>query len=109
MVALTTYTLFLEKRPDLALLAALGAGEGARARVVMEHALAAGAIGGICGLAFLAGLQRVLPYLVPEVEFRLEAELAAGSFACAVLVALAGALLPARLASRVPPGEVLRR
>jgi hypothetical protein len=61
------------------------------------------------GLAILAVLERLLPRIVPEVEFSLEASLAVMALAGAALTGVLGALASAREAGRVPPMEVFRR
>jgi putative ABC transport system permease protein len=109
VVALVTWTAVVEKRADFAVLAAIGAGEGVLSRVVIGQAIAAAVAGAIGGLAALACLERLLPFLAPEVSFRLDPLLAGVSIAGACVVAAAGASWPARLASRIPPMEALRR
>lgn len=109
VVALMTYAAVLEKRGDYVLLAALGAGDGIRFIVVLQQAVAAAVIGGAAGLAALAGVQLLMPLLVPEVEFRLDPVLAAAALAGAAVMAALGAALPARVAASAPPMEAFRR
>ncbi len=109
VVALMTYAAVLEKRGDFATLAAIGAGTGVRFLVVMQQALLAALAGALAGLALLVALQRLLPTVVPEIEFRLELWIAAAALAGSLAMAALGALFPARLATRLPPLEALRR
>jgi putative ABC transport system permease protein len=109
VVALMTYSAVLEKRSDYALLAALGCGDRTRSLVVGEQAAASAVLGGALGLVLLCGLQAALPYLIPEVEFRLDGVLAFAGMGGAMVIALLGSVVPARLASRVPPMEAFRR
>jgi hypothetical protein len=109
VVALMTYAAVLEKRGDYVLLAAIGAGTGVRFLVVLQQALLAALAGALAGLTLLLGLERLLPALVPEIEFRLELWIAAAALAGSLGMAALGALFPARLATRLPPLEALRR
>lgn len=109
VVALVTWTAIVEKRTDFAVLAAIGAGEGTRRLVVIGQAIAAAFVGTIAGLVVLRLLEWLLPVVAPEVSFRLDLPLACGSLAGACGIAIVGALLPARLATRIPPMEALRR
>ena len=109
VVALMTYAAVLEKRGDYVLLAAIGAGSGVRFLVVMQQALLAALAGALAGLTLLLALERLLPALVPEIEFRLELWIAAAALAGSLGMAALGALFPARLATRLPPLEALRR
>ena len=109
VVALTIHAAVLERRQDYALLAALGGTKIHRMLVVAQQALAAGLVGSTVGTLVLLVIQQILPHLVPEIEFRLQWPLASAAFGGAVLVALAGALVPGWLAIRIPPMEVLRK
>jgi putative ABC transport system permease protein len=109
VVALMTYVAVLEKRADYALLGALGGGEGLRSLVVLEQALAAALLGGAGGLVLLAALAWSMPHLVPELELRLEPVVLGAALLGTLLMAALGALIPARLATRISPLEALRR
>jgi len=109
VVALMTYAAVLEKRHDYALLAALGGGAGARFLVVMQQSLVAALVGAGLGLVALAALTRLLPQLVPEVELLIDPRLALAAVSGAIVMAALGALIPARLATRVSAMEALRR
>jgi putative ABC transport system permease protein len=109
VVAVMTYAAVLEKRADYVLLAAIGASPGAQVRVVMQQAVLAAVVGAAAGLGVLIGLQQLLPSVIPEVPFTLDPTIAASAVAGAVGMALLGAALPGRLATRLPPLEALRR
>lgn len=109
VVALMSTAAALEKRADYALLAALGFGWARRAAVAIEQALAAAAAGGVLALALLVSLPWFLERVVPEVEFHLEIGLVALVLAGTLVMAVAGALVPAWLSCRVPPMEAFRR
>ena len=91
------------------MLLALGLRGSECALVVVEQSICAALAGGVGGLAILAVLERLLPLIVPEVEFSLEASLAVMALAGAALTGVLGALASAREVARVPPMEVFRR
>jgi putative ABC transport system permease protein len=109
VVALMTYAAVLEKRADYVLLAAIGARRATRFGVVLQQAVLAAAAGGAAGIAALALIERVLPSIVPEIEFRLDPATTLAALVGAVTMAALGALIPGRLATRLPPLEALRR
>jgi putative ABC transport system permease protein len=109
VVALTTYAAVLEKRSEFALLAAIGASDRTRFLVVLQLALSAALGGAVAGLVLLASLEPLLPMLVPEVEFHLDPLLIAAAVAGVTITAGVGALVPARLAARIPPMEAFKR
>jgi putative ABC transport system permease protein len=109
VVGLTIYAAVLEKRKDYALLAALGSSARTRMGVVIQQAVAAAVMGGFAGLWILTACEKLLPHLVPEVEFQLEIPLAVFSLLGAVAMACAAAIPSARLAGRIPPTEAFKR
>jgi len=109
VVALLTYAAILEKRADYVLLAAIGASPSTRFTVVLQQTLFAALAGGVVGLCVLVAIQALLPALVPEVEFRLDAVIVAAALAGAAAMAIAGAALPGRVVTRLTPLEALRR
>jgi len=109
VVAVMTYAAVLEKRADYVLLAAIGAGPGTRFRIVMQQAVLATATGSLAALGLLAVMERLLPLAVPELQFALDPTVALGAVAGAIGMATIGAAIPGRLATRLPPLEVLRR
>lgn len=109
VVSLTLYTTVLEKRGDYALLNSMGAGGPTCTSVVLQQALAAAIVGCLLGLGFLLVIEKLLPLTVPEVEFQLEARLAAAALLGSIVMASGGAAIPARLSSRISPMEVFKR
>jgi len=108
-VALMTFTAVLEKRQDFAVLAALGASRRTRAGVVLQQAVTAAGAGALIGIGILLVLQRILPQLVPEVEFSIDAGTAVLAFGGAIVMAIVGAVIPAHLAMRLTPMEAFRQ
>jgi hypothetical protein len=109
IVALATVASVRERRAEFAVLLALGLRGSECALVVVEQSICSALAGGVGGLVVLAALERLLPRIVPEVEFSLEAPLAVTALAGAALTGVLGALASAREAGRVPPMEVFRR
>lgn len=109
VVALMTYAAVLEKRADYVLLGAIGARPATRFGMVLQQAVLAAAAGGAVGIVALAALERVLPSIVPEIQFRLDPGVTLAAIAGAVAMAALGAMIPGRLATRLPPLEALRR
>lgn len=108
-----------EKRPDIALLKALGATEGRVLRIFLFSGLLLGSLGIGAGLAlglslatFLAHYPVIrLPsdvYPVDYLPVRVEALDVAVIVISALVLTLAAALFPARQAAKTPPAEVLR-
>jgi putative ABC transport system permease protein len=109
VVALMTYAAVLEKRADYVLLGAIGARPATRFGVVLQQAVLAAAAGGGAAIVALAALERGLPSIIPEIEFRLDPGITLVALVGAVAMAALGALIPGRLATRLPPLEALRR
>jgi putative ABC transport system permease protein len=109
VVGLNLYIAVLEKRREFALVAALGGSAATRSLIVLQQALTVALGGGIAGLLLLAVLERLLPFLVPEIEFHLSPLLGLAALAAILGLAFAGAVVPARLAGRVPPMEALKQ
>jgi putative ABC transport system permease protein len=108
VLALLLYGSVIEQREDYALLKALGAPTRTIVRVVLAQALAAVAGGFLLGLAAYALAVPVAWRLVPVVTLALSPGAVAIIGACALGVAVAGALLPLNRIARIHPAEVFR-
>ena len=100
------------RRREMAVRAAIGAGQRRIVRQLLIESAIVGLCGGAAGLALAAGFQRVLPWLLPDGFPRLDAvalDLRALSFALAVsvLASVACGLLPAWHTRRVNLVETL--
>ena len=100
------------RRREMAVRAAIGAGQRRIVRQLLIESAIVGLCGGVGGLALAAGLQRVLPWLLPDGFPRLDAvalDLRALSFAVvvSVLASVACGLLPAWHTRRVNLVETL--
>jgi putative ABC transport system permease protein len=100
------------RRREMAVRAAIGAGQRRIVRQLLIESSIVGLCGGAAGLALAAGLQRVLPWLLPDGFPRLDAvalDINALSFALVVtvLASVACGLLPAWHTRRVNLVETL--
>jgi predicted permease len=100
------------RRRELALRAAIGAGRGRLARMLLAESLLIALLGGALGLALTAAIQRLLPVLLPDRFPRLEAVSVGWEVAaCAVVLSLTTGVglgaLPALFAGRVGTRDVL--
>ncbi len=108
-----------EKRPDIAILKAMGATDGTILRIFVLAGLLLGvtgtALGLVLGLLLCAVLSRYpvikLPsdvYPVDYLPVRVEVLDVLVILSCAVTLTLIAAVFPARQAAKLPPAEVLR-
>ena len=109
VVGALVYASTSERRTEYGILKAIGARPSVLYRVVGSGALIAAAGGSIIGVALarLAGelIMRIWPQFVVVIEpWTVALSLGAG-----VVMALFGALVPARLAARLAPADVFRR
>lgn len=105
------------REKELAIMRAVGASRATLFRLVLVEALVLGLAGGLLGTALAVvagyGLDLAAVTVLPEFPFKPEswfvrpAWLMVGGVALGVVAAIAGALLPARRASRTDPARVL--
>jgi lipoprotein-releasing system permease protein len=109
----------VEKKRDLGVFTSMGAAPGALERVYLTLGAVIGIIGTGAGVLFGVGLSMVLDryhlvplpadvYLLSHVPFAVHPGEVAAVAAFALLTALTAAVLPARAASRLAPGEAIR-
>jgi ABC-type antimicrobial peptide transport system permease subunit len=96
-----------ERRREIAIRSALGAGRSRVVGLVVRQALGLTLLGVVLGVAGAIGLTRLLASLLYEVS-PLDPVTFAGVAGLLVVVALAAALLPARRATRVDPLVAMR-
>jgi lipoprotein-releasing system permease protein len=109
----------VEKKRDLGVFTSMGASPGSLQRIYLTLGAAIGVLGTAAGLLFGVGLSlalerfRVVPlpsdvYLLSHVPFAVHPGEVAVIAAFAFATALAAAVLPARAAARLAPGEAIR-
>jgi len=104
--ALTTG--ILERRVEIGLLKAMGAGNGTVVALFLAEAGAVGLVGGVLGAAGGAVLARVISTSVFGAPIALRPAALPLAIAAALLITLAGSVLPARRVAGFRPAEVLR-
>ena len=111
--------LVVEKKRDLGVFATLGAAPASLARVYLTLGLFVGTLGTGLGLSAGAGISWLLDryklvplpadvYMLSSVPFTLHPKELAVIAVFALATALAAAVLPARAAARLAPGEAIR-
>ncbi len=109
----------VEKKRDLGVFTSMGASPGSLQRIYLTLGAAIGVLGTAAGLVFGVGLSlalerfRLVPlpsdvYLLSHVPFAVHPGEVAVIAAFALATALAAAVLPARAAARLAPGEAIR-
>jgi lipoprotein-releasing system permease protein len=109
----------VEKKRDLGVFMSMGAGPAALQRIYLALGAAIGMVGTAAGVAVGVGLSvaadrlRLVPlpsevYLLSHVPFAVHPAEVAACAAFALATALAAAVLPARAAARLAPGEAIR-
>jgi lipoprotein-releasing system permease protein len=109
----------VEKKRDLGVFTSMGASPGSLERIYLTLGATIGVLGTAAGLLFGVGLSlaleryRIVPlpsdvYLLSHVPFAVHPGEVALIAAFAFLTALAAAVLPARAAARLAPGEAIR-
>jgi len=104
--ALTTG--ILERRVEIGLLKAMGAGNGTVVALFLAEAGAVGLLGGILGAAGGAALARAISVSVFGAPIVLRPASLPLAIAAALLITLLGSVLPARRVAGFRPAEVLR-
>lgn len=108
VVTLILYGRVVERRTQLALLAAIGASPTWLARLVFAQAALLGLAGVATGAALTLGFGAGTGHWAPEVAFALTSADLLGPASMVVVSSLLGALLPAAWMLRLDPEEVFR-
>ncbi len=109
VVGMVIYTATNERRAEYGILKAIGARGSVLYRVVATQALVAAAVGAVLGVAFAYGMGELVMVARPQFMVIIEPTAIAATLAAGLVMALAGALVPARAAARLAPAEVFRR
>jgi putative ABC transport system permease protein len=113
-VVSTLFALVLERSTDIALLRYIGSTRAAVRRMVFVQALVVGVLAGVLGIGLGIGLAADLVYVINRqsfgwlIEWHSPGFFYLEAFAAVVIAAIVAAVYPARVASRIRTGEVLR-
>jgi len=109
VVGLVIYTATVERQREYGVLKALGARNGLLYRIVGAQALIAATIGVALGIVLAYAASQGIMAARPQFLIALEPTEAATALLAGLAMALAAALLPARLIAGLAPAEVFRR
>jgi putative ABC transport system permease protein len=109
VIAITTFGFVAERRREFGSLKAIGARNGFLYRVVSAQALAIAAAALIAGIALGQGAAAAIERLWPKFLFVSLPSHYALVVGAALVMGLAGALVPARVLARLDPADVFRR
>jgi putative ABC transport system permease protein len=109
VIAITTYGFVAERRREFGALKAIGASNRRLYRVVSVQALVIAAVALVAGIGLQQGTARTIEALWPKFLFVSLPGHYVLAVAAAVVMGLAGALVPARVLARLDPAEVFRR
>jgi len=109
VVGMVIYTATNERRAEYGILKAIGARSGLLYRVVASQAVVAASLGSLVGTAFAFAMGWLVTTTRPQFLVVMEPRSIAITLAAGFVMALAGALFPARAAARLAPAEVFRR
>ncbi len=109
VVGLIVYTSTVERQREYGTLKALGAGNGLLYRVVASQALLTAVVGAIIGVAIAYGAAQLIVALRPQLLVSIEPATVGWALLTGLVMALLGALFPARTIARLAPADVFRR
>lgn len=109
VVGMVIYTATNERRGEYGILKAIGARNGVLYRVVGWQAVFAAGVGALLGVGFAFAMGSLVMNLKPQFLVTIEPLAIVGTLAAGLVMALAGALVPARAVAGLAPAEVFRR
>lgn len=109
VVGMVIYAATTERRAEYGILKAIGARSSVLYRVVASQAIVAAGLGSLFGVGFAFAMGRLVMTARPQFLVVIEPSAIMVTLAAGFVMALAGALLPARAAARLAPAEVFRR
>jgi putative ABC transport system permease protein len=109
VVGMVIYTATNERRGEYGILKAIGARNGVLYRVVASQAVIAAGVGSVLGVAFAFAMGSLVMNVKPQFLVAIEPPAIAVTLAAGLVMALAGALIPARAVAGLAPAEVFRR
>lgn len=109
VVGMVLYTATLERRAEYGILKAIGARGGVLYRVVVAQAVVAAGLGVALGVALAYAMGWLVVNLKPSLLVSIAPAAIAVTLGAGVVMALFGALVPARSVVRLAPADVFRR
>lgn len=109
VVGMVIYTSTIERRGEYGILKAIGAGNAVLYRVVASQAVVAAGVGALLGVGLAFTMGSLVMNMKPQFLVAIEPPAIIGTLAAGFVMALAGALVPARAVARLAPAEVFRR
>ena len=109
VVGMVLYTATIERRPEYGILKAIGARAGVLYRVTISQAFAAAGLGVLVGIGFAFLMGWLVETFKPQFPVSIEPRAIVMTVGAGLLMALLGALVPARSVVSLAPAEVFRR
>jgi putative ABC transport system permease protein len=109
VVGMVIYTATIERRSEYGILKAIGARNGFLYRVVAWQALVAAGVGALLGIGFAFATGSLVMNLKPQFLVTIELPAIVATLAAGMVMALVGALVPARTVTSLAPAEVFGR
>ncbi|MEW6636516.1 MAG: ABC transporter permease [Actinomycetota bacterium] len=109
VVGLVIYTATVEKQKEYGVLKAVGARNRVLYRVVTTQALIAAGLGSVLGVGLAYVAAWIIVSLRPEFLVAIEPRVVGWALLMGLVMALLGAILPARTVAKLAPAEVFRR
>lgn len=108
IVALTAYSMMVERRREFGIVKAMGATRVRLFRMVLAQTTTLAAVGGALAFVFAAAAQVGLPLWRPQSSVVVEASMVLAVLGAALLMALLAAIMPARRLIGLDPASVYR-
>jgi putative ABC transport system permease protein len=109
VVGLIIYTATVERQKEYGVLKAVGARNRVLYQLITTQALITAGVGAVAGVGFACGAAQLIMALRPEFLIAIEPGAAGWGLLMGLVMALLGALFPARVVARLAPAEVYRR
>mgnify|MGYP001602980219 CR=1 FL=1 len=109
VIGMVIYTATIERRGEYGILKAIGARNGVLYRVVASQAVVAAGLGALLGVGFAFGMGSLVMAAKPQFLVAIEPSAIIATLAAGFVMALVGALVPARAVAGLAPADVFRR
>ncbi len=109
VVGLVIYAATIERRGEYGILKAIGARNGMLYRVVILQAALAAGLGALAGIGFAFAMGELVMNIKPQFLVAIQPSAVTLTIAAGFVMALLGAMIPARAVAGMAPAEVFRR